>query len=41
MKTIIPSVKGTRDFYPEDMAIRNWLYGVMRQVSESFWLPGI
>jgi histidyl-tRNA synthetase len=36
MKKIIPSVKGTRDFYPEDMAMRIWLYSVMRQVSESF-----
>jgi histidyl-tRNA synthetase len=36
MKAIIQSVKGTRDFYPEDMAIRNWLYEKLRQVSESF-----
>ena len=36
MKKLISSIKGTRDFYPEDMAIRNWLYGVMRRVSESF-----
>ncbi|HVN54855.1 MAG TPA: histidine--tRNA ligase [Anaerolineaceae bacterium] len=36
MKTIIPSVKGTRDFYPEEMAIRIWLYQKIRQVSESF-----
>lgn len=36
MKNIIPAVKGTRDFYPEQMAIRAWLYGVMREVSESF-----
>ncbi|MFO3795937.1 MAG: ATP phosphoribosyltransferase regulatory subunit, partial [Anaerolineales bacterium] len=36
MKRIIPPVKGTRDFYPEQMAIRVWLYGMMRQVSESF-----
>jgi histidyl-tRNA synthetase len=35
-KNIIPSVKGTRDFYPELMAVRTWLYGVLRQVSESF-----
>lgn len=35
-KNIIPSVKGTRDFYPEQMAIRTWLYNVMRQVAESF-----
>lgn len=36
MKTVVPAVKGTRDFYPEEMAIRTWLYGIMRQVSESF-----
>jgi histidyl-tRNA synthetase len=36
MKGIIQPVKGTRDFYPESMAIRNWLYSTMRQVSESF-----
>jgi histidyl-tRNA synthetase len=36
MKDIIQPVKGTRDFYPESMAIRNWLYSTMRQVSESF-----
>jgi histidyl-tRNA synthetase len=36
MKTIVPSVKGTRDFYPEDMAIRVWMYNTMRQVSEAF-----
>ncbi len=36
MKNIIQSLKGTRDFYPEDMAIRNWLYRSLRRVSESF-----
>jgi histidyl-tRNA synthetase len=36
MKTLIPSVKGTRDFYPEQMVIRTWLYNILRQVSESF-----
>ncbi|HWQ05507.1 MAG TPA: histidine--tRNA ligase [Longilinea sp.] len=36
MKTIIQSVKGTRDFYPEDMAIRSWLYSAIKEVSESF-----
>jgi histidyl-tRNA synthetase len=36
MKKIIQSVKGTRDFYPEQMAIRVWLYNMMREVSESF-----
>lgn len=36
MKKIIPPVKGTRDFYPELMSFRTWLYNTMRQVSESF-----
>jgi histidyl-tRNA synthetase len=36
MKKVIQSVKGTRDFYPELMAIRVWLYNTMRAVSESF-----
>ena len=36
MKNIIQSVKGTRDFYPEQMTIRTWLYDLLRQVSESF-----
>ena len=36
MKKIVSSVKGTRDFYPEQMAVRTWLYNNLRQVSESF-----
>jgi len=36
MKSIIQAVKGTRDFYPEQMAIRNWLYETVRSVAESF-----
>jgi len=36
MKKTIQSVKGTRDFYPEEMAIRAWLYDTVRRVSESF-----
>jgi len=36
MKTPILPVKGTRDFYPEDMAIRTWLHRTVRKVSESF-----
>jgi histidyl-tRNA synthetase len=36
MKTSIPPVKGTRDFYPAEMALRSWLYNTIRQVSESF-----
>lgn len=36
MKKIVQSVKGTRDFYPEQMAARVWLYNSMRAVAESF-----
>ncbi len=36
MKPKIQSVKGTRDFYPEQMAFRTWLYGKVREVSERF-----
>lgn len=36
MAQIISSVKGTRDFYPEDMAVRNWIYQKMKEVSELF-----
>jgi histidyl-tRNA synthetase len=36
MKKTISTVKGTRDFYPEQMAVRNWLYKTVREVSESF-----
>jgi histidyl-tRNA synthetase len=36
MKSLIPAVKGTRDYYPELMAIRNWLYANTRSVAESF-----
>jgi histidyl-tRNA synthetase len=35
MATIQP-VKGTRDFYPEDLAFRRWLYEHIRSVSESY-----
>jgi histidyl-tRNA synthetase len=36
MKRTISPVKGTRDFYPEQMAVRNWLYQTVRAVAESF-----
>lgn len=36
MKKIIQPVKGTREFYPYEMALRTWLYGKIRKVSESF-----
>ncbi len=36
MKTKIASVKGMRDFYPEPMARRNWLYANMRAAAQQF-----
>jgi histidyl-tRNA synthetase len=36
MKKVVQSVKGTRDFYPEQMAVRVWLYNKMREVAELF-----
>lgn len=36
MKNTVQSLKGTRDFYPEEMKIRTWLYETVRRVSESF-----
>jgi len=36
MKRIIRSVKGTRDFYPEQMAFRQWLYSKIKIVSQNF-----
>ena len=36
MKTKVQSVKGTRDFYPEQMLLRNWLYGNMRAAAQQF-----
>lgn len=36
MKNTIQSIKGSRDFYPEEMQIRTWLYNTVRRVSESF-----
>jgi histidyl-tRNA synthetase len=36
MKATIQAIKGTRDYYPEEMAVRNWLYQTVRHVSESF-----
>lgn len=33
---LIPSVKGTREFYPEEMAIRNFIYQNARKASELF-----
>jgi histidyl-tRNA synthetase len=36
MKQIIQSVKGARDFYPEDKAYHNWLYDKTRSISTHF-----
>ena len=36
MKSLIQPVKGTRDFYPEEMAVRTWLYRQIGKVSNSF-----
>jgi histidyl-tRNA synthetase len=36
MRNIIQTVKGTREFYPHEMALRNWLYANIRKVSELF-----
>jgi histidyl-tRNA synthetase len=36
MRSIIQPLKGTRDFYPEIMAARNWLYRTIAEVSTSF-----
>jgi len=36
MKKIIQTVKGTREFYPEQMSLRNYLYEKVRSVSQAF-----
>jgi histidyl-tRNA synthetase len=36
MKKLIQSVKGTREFYPEEMALRNYLYDKVRSASQTF-----
>jgi histidyl-tRNA synthetase len=36
MKPTIRPIKGTRDFYPADMAFRTWLYGKMKAASQKF-----
>jgi histidyl-tRNA synthetase len=35
-KTTINAVKGTRDFYPEAMALRAWLYGKVQSISRRY-----
>jgi histidyl-tRNA synthetase len=36
MANKIQTVKGTREFYPEEMALRNYLYSKVRAASQSF-----
>ena len=36
MKNKIANVKGTREFYPEEMTLRNYLYESLRAASQSF-----
>jgi len=36
MADIVRSVKGTRDFYPEEMALRRWMFDIIRDVSTRF-----
>lgn len=36
MVDIVRSVKGTRDFYPEEMALRRWMFDIIREVSTRF-----
>jgi histidyl-tRNA synthetase len=36
MKKTIKTVKGTREFYPEEMSLRNYLYSKVRETSQSF-----
>lgn len=36
MSSLIPPVKGTRDFYPSDWAFESWFYEKVREVSQSF-----
>ena len=36
MKKVIQSVKGTREFYPEQMALRNFIYDKVRSASQAF-----
>ncbi len=36
MKLSTQPYKGTRDFYPEDIRIRNWMFSKWREVCESF-----
>ena len=35
-KTELQAPRGTRDFYPDEMRRRNWLFGHCREVSRQF-----
>ncbi|HPQ42164.1 MAG TPA: histidine--tRNA ligase, partial [bacterium] len=35
-KLPVQPYRGTRDFYPEEMRVRNAVFGIMRRVAESF-----
>jgi histidyl-tRNA synthetase len=36
MKSVVQPVKGTRDFYPDQMAVRTWMYQTIREVTVLF-----
>jgi len=36
MADIVRSVKGTRDFYPDEMAVRRWMFDIIRDVSTHY-----
>jgi histidyl-tRNA synthetase len=36
MKTVIPLVKGMREFYPEELARRNYIYDLARRAAQQF-----
>ena len=36
MAEIVRTVKGTRDFYPDEMAVRRWMFDIIRDVSTRF-----
>src|SRR3989344_6177342 len=35
-KLSLESYKGTRDFYPQDQFVQNYIFGVWRKVAESY-----
>ena len=36
MTITLQPVKGTRDFYPAEMRLRNWLFDIWRETSRQF-----